>query len=146
MTGLSPEAEERLARIHSQVAEAEQRAADAARLRDDIANKRIDFVSADGIVSVSVDSLGRLERLEIDDAGLRSGGRELAASVLGTVRQARAQVGHEVMGMVEGVFGEGSDLSTQMRDTYLPPGIDDDDSSDPGPDPSGRGPTILRPY
>ncbi|MDR1432513.1 MAG: YbaB/EbfC family nucleoid-associated protein [Propionibacteriaceae bacterium] len=143
MFGYSPEAEERLARVAAQIDEAERKAERAAQLRDDIAGLQVEFASADGAVRVRVDSLGRLEHLELGEGARQLTAQALSALVMDTVNQARAEAGRQVMGQVEDVFGTGSDLANQMRDTYLPPGLGEDDPG-PEPDPGPRAPGFIK--
>lgn len=120
MSELSPEAEAALRRLDEQVAEAQRKAEVAQKLQVEIERVRETVSSTGQEVSVEVDALGRVQRVDFRASALSLSPADLGRIVTRTIHEAHAKAGQSVMAKIEDAFGADSATTAALRETYLP--------------------------
>lgn len=130
--GTDPEA--LIAQVERQVLEAEQRAASATQLVQQIEAIEAEGRSRDGDVRVRVDSSGRLTGISFDAAALSLSASQLEVTVLGVAREAQRSAARAAIELAEASLGDG--LASQLRGEYESRlgSLDDERQTDQGGD------------
>ena len=108
-------------RIGRLLQDTEQRVEDARRLGDRLATIRQTRTSRDRAVTVTVDVSGRLIDLRLRDAVAHMSPAALASTILTCVNKAHESARKRASALASEVWGEDSDLTQRMRQSYTPP-------------------------
>lgn len=108
--------EQTQARVTAQIEQAQERARRATALRQQVEQLTGEARSPRQELRVRVDAQGRLLDLELSDAALDLGPRDLAQLVLRTAATAHRQAAEQVGRLAEEAFGEGSDLARRVAE------------------------------
>lgn len=106
--------EQAQARVAEQVARAQERARQATALREQVERLSAPAWSPRRELRVAVDAQGRLLDLELSDAALDLGPRDLAALVLRTAAAAHTEAAARVAALAQDAFGADSDLARRV--------------------------------
>lgn len=109
------DAEAARAHFRSQVEQAQQRAATAKSMAEQIQHLKATAVSTDRSVHATADATGSLLDLQLNDAALDLEPRALAALILRTTVQARHRAGEQAIKIVADAFGDESGPAQAMR-------------------------------
>ncbi|MEV7973921.1 YbaB/EbfC family nucleoid-associated protein [Cellulomonas sp. NPDC089187] len=104
-----------LARIQQDIGAAQERAARATEVRQQMDAIRGAARSPRGEVAAVVDPSGRLTDLTFTDDALRLSARELSRLTLDTVRRAGAEAGRQAVDLMSDSFGADSQLTEHLR-------------------------------
>jgi DNA-binding protein YbaB len=74
--------------------------------------------ATDGAATVTVDSSGGLTDLRISDEAMRLPARELASIILDTSRRAQAKMAQQMVDVVSGLYGAGSETASFIGGVY----------------------------
>jgi len=123
-------ADQMIARVNAQVAEAEERAAKAREMRIEIEQVRGRAFSSGNTVEAVVDSTGRLTGLSLSEAALDQSPGALAALIVKTTQAAHRRAGEKVIEKAAEAFGEDSDVVERVRGELAEKIVPDPDDRD----------------
>jgi hypothetical protein len=110
------DADDAIARVNSQVVEAQERAAKARELRESMDALKVTAASPRGEVVAKVDVTGRLIDLELDSSAMNLTPTALAALIVKTAAAAAAKAGQQAVELAAESFGEESPITARLRD------------------------------
>ncbi|WP_051191869.1 YbaB/EbfC family nucleoid-associated protein [Microbacterium luticocti] len=105
-----------IARVHDQVAAAQQRAQAAQQMRAQVEAVRGTASSPRRELSVTVDASGRLVDVELSDAALNLGARDLSRMIVSTAQAASRDAGQQAVDLAAAAFGDDSPVVARLRD------------------------------
>lgn len=103
-------------RVNAQIVEAQERAARATEVRQEMDALRGTAKSPKGEVEAEADTSGRLVGLTLSSDALELDERALARLILTTAQLAAAKAGEQALEIAATAFGEGSAITTRFRD------------------------------
>lgn len=103
-------------RVNAQIAEAQERAARATQVRQEMDALRGTAKSPKGEVEAEADTSGRLVGLTLSSDALNLDERALARLILSTAQLAAGRAGEQALELAASAFGEESAITTRFRD------------------------------
>ncbi len=74
--------------------------------------------ATDGVATVTVDSSGGMTELRLSDQAMRLPASELASVILDTNRRAQAKMARQMVDVVSGLYGAGSETASFIGGVY----------------------------
>jgi len=103
-------------RVNAQIVEAQERAARATQVRQEMDALRATAKSPKGEVEAEADTSGRLVGLNLSSDALELDERALARLIVITAQLAAARAGEQALEIAATAFGEESAITTRFRD------------------------------
>lgn len=120
------DADEAIARVNSQVVEAQERAVRAKKLREDMDALAVAVASPRDEVVATSDVTGRLLKLALSESAMRLSPDALALLITKTAGAAAAKAGQQALELAAEAFGEASPVTAHLRDEVASRGPIDD--------------------
>lgn len=105
-----------ISRVQQQIADAQKMAAKAEAMREDVAAVRGVATAPRRELTVTVDSGGRLLKVDVADAAYDLEPRDLGRLIVATAEQARQKAGEQAIALAAEAFGEDSGVVAHLRE------------------------------